>query len=366
MLDSSHRPRASRGFTLIELLVVIAIIAVLIGLLLPAVQAAREAARRAQCVNNLKQLGLAAHNYADVNLCFPSGTYFMFPQAPSCPRWKQGPSFLISLLPFVEAINGFNAYNANLHPFQSENSTVLGFGLSSLWCPSDPEASQPIVTSEPRNFLGSCSGISGVQPAPWRLQHTSYGGSSGPIPIGPTGPAGVDVNYQTMISQAQGVINFGSTTSIGSITDGTSNTLLFGERNYLKATPTPSKVFWMLYFSGANSDSMCTSMFPINSWKKGPFPAENISVAGGGNPSMAGAGSNHPGGANFAMCDGSVKFLKETIQSWPVDPSTFLPLGVSYNAGINLYTIANPAPRPGVYQALSTRAGGEVLSADSY
>src|SRR3954447_18486843 len=98
MMSPLHCRASRRGFTLIELLVVIAIIAVLIGLLLPAVQAAREAARRAQCVNNLKQLGLAAHNYADVNLCFPSGTYFMFPQPPSCARWKQGPSFLISLL----------------------------------------------------------------------------------------------------------------------------------------------------------------------------------------------------------------------------------------------------------------------------
>ena len=355
------------GFTLIELLVVIAIIAVLIGLLLPAVQAAREAARRAQCVNNLKQLGLAAHNYADVNLCFPSGTYFMFPQAPSCPRWKQGPSFFISLLPFVESINGFNAYNANLHPFQSENSTVLGLGLSSLWCPSDADVAQPIVTTEPRNILGSCSGVSGVQPAPWRLQHTSYGGSSGPIPVAPTGPAGVDVNYQTMMSQAQGVINFGSTTAIGSITDGTSNTLLLGERNYSKVQPLSNKGPWLLYFSGANSDALCTSMFMINSWKKFNLTANDVAVPGGGNATTAGAGSNHPGGANFAFADGSVKFLKETIQSWPYDPSTTLPIGVTF-AGFtnNLYTIANPGPQLGVYQALSTRAGGEVISAESY
>ncbi len=355
MRPSLHRPRPSRGFTLIELLVVIAIIAVLIGLLLPAVQAAREAARRAQCVNNLKQLGLAAHNYADVNLCFPSGTYFMFPQ--SCGRWKQGPSFFISLLPFIEAINGFNAYNADLHPYQAHNSTVMGFGLSSLWCPSDALVSQPFETTTPRFYLGSCSGVTDPSPRPWKLQHTSYGGSSGPIPIAPVGPPlpvtrGVgDPNYQTMMGQAQGVINFGSTTSIGSITDGTSNTLLFGERNYTKALPTTNKNSWMLFFSGANSDAMCTSMFMINSWKKHIFKPgqEDWNVAGGGNANYAGAGSNHPGGANFAFADGSVKFLKETIQSWPYNPTTTLPLGVTYGAG-NLYTIVSPSPQLGVYQ----------------
>jgi prepilin-type N-terminal cleavage/methylation domain-containing protein/prepilin-type processing-associated H-X9-DG protein len=367
MQITSHRPRAPRGFTLIELLVVISIIAVLIALLLPAVQSAREAARRMQCINNLKQLGLAAHNYAQVNECFPSGTYFMFPQAPSCARWKQGPSFLISLLPFVEAINGFNSYNANLHPYQSENSTVIGFGLSALWCPSDPDVAQPIVTTTPRNLLGSCSGVSGEQPFPWRLQHTSYGGNSGPIPIAPIGPSGVDPNYQSQMSQAQGVINFGSTTAIRAITDGTSNTLLFGERNYSKITPAADKGPWLLFFSGANSDSMCTSMFPINSWKKFTFvsPTQNDwAVAGGGNASTAGAGSNHPGGANFGFCDGSVRFLKETIQSWPIDPVSTVPIGITFAAP--LYTVASPSPQYGVYQALSTRAGGEVISSDSY
>src|SRR3954454_15025994 len=106
--------RSRRGFTLIELLGVIAIIAVLIALLLPAVQAAREAARRAQCVNNLKQLALACHNYHEANNCFPSGTYYMFPAV--CNRWKQGPSFLLAMYPYIEQGAVANAYNYALHP----------------------------------------------------------------------------------------------------------------------------------------------------------------------------------------------------------------------------------------------------------
>src|SRR5438876_12000684 len=104
--------RSARGFTLIELLVVIAIIAVLIALLLPAVQSAREAARRIQCTNNLKQLALACHNYEDAHQSFPSGTYYMHPAV--CNRYKQGPSFYLSLLNFFEQVNVANAYNYSL------------------------------------------------------------------------------------------------------------------------------------------------------------------------------------------------------------------------------------------------------------
>ena len=171
---------ATRGFTLIELLVVIAIIAVLIALLLPAVQSAREAARRIQCTNNLKQLALACHNYHDGNGVFPRGTYYMFPN--SCNRWKQGPSFLLSLFPYIEQSNLTNAYNYSLHDYQAANSTVQGIGVAAFWCPSDPSVSVPIVTNTPRNFLGGCSGVSGPQPGNWTIYHTSYGGNAGVLP----------------------------------------------------------------------------------------------------------------------------------------------------------------------------------------
>jgi prepilin-type N-terminal cleavage/methylation domain-containing protein/prepilin-type processing-associated H-X9-DG protein len=352
-----------RGFTLIELLVVIAIIAVLIALLLPAVQSAREAARRIQCTNNLKQLALASHNYEDANGCFPAGTSYMWPL--SCRRYKQGPSFYMGLLPYFEAGTVYNAYNYQLHPYQADNSTVMGNGFAALWCPSDPDVSQPVVAAIPRNYLGSCSGMPGgltVNP-PWLLYHTTYAGSAGVLPAYPAGPQGVDPNYSAILGQATGIIHFGSSTRIASITDGTSNTFLLAERNFRLLQPPAAKDVWFLWFSGAYSDTMFTTLYPINPTRVIQGEAQDYDVPGGGNATEEAAGSNHPGGANFAMCDGSVRFIKDSIQSWMINPSTYLPLGVTYTG--TTYTVA-PGTQSGVYQALSTRNGGEVISSDQY
>jgi len=355
--------RAARGFTLIELLVVIAIIAVLIGLLLPAVQSAREAARRIQCVNNLKQLALACHNYQDANQCFPSGTYYMYPVV--CNRWKQGPSFYMGLLSFFEQSSVYNAYNANLHPYQAHNSTVMGMGFNALWCPSDGEVSNPIVATIPRNYLGGCSGMGGGQVVdpPWKLYHTTYAGNAGVLPAYPTGPSGVDPNYSTLMGIANGVIHFGSTTRIQAITDGTSNTFLLGERNFRRIQPAAAKDVWMLWFSGAYSDTMFTTLYPINPQRLINGEAQDFGVPGGGNATTEAAGSNHPGGANFAMCDGTVRFIRDTVNSWAMDPTTLLPVGVTFVG--NTYTVV-PGTQYGVYQALSSRNGGEVISADQF
>ena len=122
-----------RGFTLIELLVVIAIIALLVGLLLPAVQSAREAARRAQCTNNLKQIALAAHNYHDQNNKFPSGDMHCVCGGGS----HTAHSMFVAIAPNMEQTNVFNSYNFSQNYHQPANVTVAGQGISSLWCPSD-------------------------------------------------------------------------------------------------------------------------------------------------------------------------------------------------------------------------------------
>ena len=363
MSDPPRCRNNQRGFTLIELLVVIAIIGVLIALLLPAVQSAREAARRAQCTNNLKQLALATHNYVDSNGMFPLGSFYMYPQ--TCRRWKQGHSFYMGLLPFFEQIAAVNSFNYMLHPYQAENSTVMGLGFSALWCPSDPEVAEPVIASIPRNFLGSCSGQPGGATAtpPWKLYHTTYAGNAGMFPAYPSGPQGVDPNYSAIVGKANGTIYFGSQTRLAQVRDGTSNTFLIGERSFERILPPSSKDVWYLWFSGAYSDTMFTTLFPLNPYNRITVSAADEGVPGGGNAYTAASSSNHPGGANFALADGSVRFVKDTIDTWQYDPSTLLPIGVTQTGGV--YAV-NPGVKIGVYQALSSRAGGEVISADQY
>src|SRR5262249_51915486 len=134
----SIRGHRRRGFTLIELLVVIAIIGVLIALLLPAVQAAREAARRAQCTNNLKQLGLALHNYESSTGSFPYAFAWQWcspASASLCGGVGNHHGPLVALLSFMEQTSVFNAYNSTVAMFEDANATVSGTNISFLWCP---------------------------------------------------------------------------------------------------------------------------------------------------------------------------------------------------------------------------------------
>ena len=195
--STSRRSRPSpHAFTLIELLVVIAIIAVLIALLLPAVQSAREAARRAQCINNMKQLGLALANYESASGTYPYGIARenTGPNSFSPNGYYLGSSLFVRLLPQLEQQPLANAYNYSLHNWVAENSTVGGTGLSVLWCPSD----------------GSIAGLH-VRYSGWGwdgsdqiLTYTSYAGNMGnfcKVPIHVTSPA----QHLAVLNQADGV-----------------------------------------------------------------------------------------------------------------------------------------------------------------
>jgi prepilin-type N-terminal cleavage/methylation domain-containing protein/prepilin-type processing-associated H-X9-DG protein len=354
-------PARSRGFTLIELLVVIAIIAVLISLLLPAVQSAREAARRAQCINNLKQLGLGMANYESANGCYPQGSFWIWPTSicgstPNC--WRHAWSHNVGLLPFIEQSPIFNAYNMNVNCFDAPNTTTFGVGISTFWCPSDPLVSQ--------DWYGS-----GYLSNHELFKMSSYGGSLGYFPNYPDARLGnpygmlpFDSNYQAITAQTNGIIYYNSHVKIADITDGTSNTFSMGERAFGRLDP--SIIFcFMWWISGQLTDSMSTAFYPPNVDKimSKSLGGSDIAGAQGFAAYTLSFGSFHPGVTNFVFCDGSVRGLKDTIDTWAWDRSTGLPLGVTQPG---LTFVVAPGTRIGVYQALASRNGSEVISADAY
>jgi len=372
----NRQPSRMRGFTLIELLVVIAIIAVLIGLLLPAVQSAREAARRAQCVNNLKQLALAANNYESTNQCYPSGSYSNYNgglPSTTCAglgsvapcKYPENFSCFVRLLPFTEQAAMYNAVNFNFTSSNNENITIAGVKLNILTCPSDPDVDPVLISAK---TPGTAFNQNPPPPGTWYQQFTSYAGCQG---IYGTGYVTVyDIPLPSTGSEAQhynGVIHNESTVGIQMITDGTSNTFLFGEHCHWNLTTYDpdyrnSDNSWQ---SGRWYDTLFATLYPLNAK---PTLVANASYMGVHNyyyPTIA--SSTHPGGCNFAFCDGSVRFIKDSINTWtyacgPGPESSWLPCGVTYTN----YTFFNNGAQPGVYQALSTRNGGEVISADAY
>jgi len=371
-----------RGFTLIELLVVIAIIAVLIALLLPAVQAAREAARRTQCVNNMKQIGLAAANYESSNTCYPGGSYSNYNGGTAAGGCKTGIvpcaysenfSVFVRMLPYFEQNAIYNSVNFALTSSNNENITISGVQLAALTCPSDSNL-VPVQIQMANGFS-----FNQVFPTPagiWNQTFSSYAGCTGTF-----GSGGFITQYDANMkpgctsqkNQFNGVIYNDSSVKIAEVTDGTSNTMMFGEHCHAKLLQFDGKYGGSdnSWNSGRWYDTLFAAMYPPNI--QVPPTAtlgSGVSVLGMGNyyyPTVA--TSSHPGGANFTFCDGSVKFLKTTINSWATTNATSLhassmPVGATFDS--NCYVYSQGTAQPGVYQALSSRNGGEVISADSF
>ena len=369
--DRSHR----RGFTLIELLVVIAIIAVLIALLLPAVQAAREAARRTQCVNNLKQLGLAIANYESANGTFPGNSYTgVYYNPPN--RYPENFSCFVRMLPYFEQQAMYNATNFNLNSADNANITICGVQIRSLVCPSDQQTDPytlPATVSSPSGTSPgwSFNNIYPLPPGTWRQAFTSYAGNAGTFTFGYT-----NLVSSTVLSNFNGVIYNDSAVSIASITDGLSNTIAFGEhsRGLLFKNDPGYAISDGSWNSGRYYDTLFATMYPLNLGNGNSTPIKSSSYY---DPEVA--GSFHPGGANFAFCDGSVKFLKTTINSWTFSTGNADSYGDSMPDGTVYTTVTATLPATktgyylatgtailGVYQKLSTRNGGEVISADAF
>lgn len=288
------------GFTLIELLVVIAIIAILIALLLPAVQQAREAARRTQCKNNIKQLGLALHNYHDTSLTFPPGGITMG----NCCGAKSGTNWAISILPYMDQAPLYNLYDFNSFNedpgLNNGNQIVRETILSAHQCPSD------IVTGLERPASGPGSGL--------QYAHSTYravNGRANPA----TGWADNRGNMTGNTLKWRGVLHNVSSNGrcerMADVVDGTSNTLMIGE--YSTKTNTRRGTFWAYTYTSYSNSSITVgqSRTLLNDYDK----CVSIGGAGGSNSCKRGFGSFHEGGVQFLLADGSVRFVSENVDT---------------------------------------------------
>ena len=327
---NSPRSRNGSGFTLVELLVVIAIIGVLVSLLLSAVQAAREAARRMQCTNNLKQIGLALHNYEGTHKKFPFGKGPAYAGAPVYARWGQH----AFILPYIEQQNLYNAIDFNYAPETSYqgtpavpfmiahvnpnniNGAVCRTRVPGFLCPSDAEPSDP-----------------------WKGQ-TNYGGNQGgwlcdrsDEPAGPNDVSPAEV--QT------GVFYFLSRVRIADITDGLSNTAFFSEKIRGQGVPNPRSDMFIIFHQNS-LDNLYTNCSSINTATATPLTSKygynwamgenccsqynhvatpnKITCGGVGFPgtmtnmtNQVTANSYHTGGVNLLMGDSSVRFVSDGV-----------------------------------------------------
>jgi prepilin-type N-terminal cleavage/methylation domain-containing protein/prepilin-type processing-associated H-X9-DG protein len=352
--------RDHRGFTLIELLVVIAIIAVLIALLLPAVQSAREAARRAQCVNNLKQVALGAMNYESANGVLPPGTFSLRdPNSATKRRW--GFSAFVHIAPYLEQQAAYNSVNFSFWFDRGENVTVGTLAMNTLMCPSD-------TTIFNRPDEGSA--YTGAPPGVWKQGYSSYGGVVGTwnlsLSLADDLRFGYPGTYAARRNDLNGVIFSHGAIRLYEIVDGTSNTLMFGERLHAALPPGDAYAqadYYHYWNSGYWTDSFIEAYYPINAYKKVLNP--NDPAQNDQDYIAMNLASYHPGGANAAFADGTVRFLKETISCWAINPQTKGAFGTDYSGTTGLYSFLASA-KLGVLQQLATRAMGEVVSADAF
>ncbi len=331
-----------RGFTLVESLVVFAALGILIALLLPALQMAREAARRANCTINLKQISLATANYADVWGALPAGVQFTFNYSTT--------SHHVAILPFLEQAPLFNAVNFDWVIWSPANTTVMGAKLGVYQCPSDPMGSMTDVYEGDLLFE---SGHSFFYYGAFDVAYTSYAGNAGSWYC--------HSRDLSRLAQSNGLFYRESATRLAEITDGLSNTIYYAEHAVsLLSDDTERIVEGPQWAGGWYGSTIFTSFYPIN-----PRGKVDDEYGDGLCRAFIGAASSmHPGGANVSFVDGSVKFISDTIDSWPVDPSTATPLGVTRdNSG--LFHLA-PDTRFHVWQVLTTRAGNEVVSASGF
>jgi prepilin-type N-terminal cleavage/methylation domain-containing protein/prepilin-type processing-associated H-X9-DG protein len=322
-----------RGFTLIELLVVIAIIAVLIALLLPAVQSAREAARRTTCVNNLKQMGIALHNYHDALLVFPPGyiaaSKFIDGETDTAPGW----SWASMILPQLEQGPLYSSFNVCLPIQAPANTTATLTAIGAFVCPSD------------QFTLGSTYAVTdGLGNTVATVAVSSYAACTG----SDLADVALGLNND---GSGNGLFYRNSAVRIAAITDGTSQTVAILERAWgdTEGTWTGAVASGFVLrgpFNPCPGSSIATYLAPCLVLAHCHLINTNADTDSG----LDDPSSFHPAGANALFTDGSVHFLRNVLGDAGVNPD-----------GSTRYT-----PSSLIVQALGTRAGGEVISSDSF
>ncbi len=321
-----------RGFTLIELLVVIAIIGVLIGLLLPAVQAAREAARRSQCINNLKQVGLALHNYHDALGAFPMSymtrSKFVDGQTDTAPGW----GWAAMILPQMENSPLFSSINFGLPVEAPQNLTVIQSRLATFLCPSDTTPGGTFGVTDPSgNVLAM-------------MQPTSYAACVGNDFADSTTGLNND-------GEGNGVMYRNSHIRLADIVDGASNTVLVGERAWgIVSGPWAGVVTNGVIRRGPHNPCPTTGALYYGAATLVQAHCNVLNTITDPDGGIDDYSSFHPGGANFVFADGSVHYLKSVLANSGTD-----------SRGNTIYS-----PGSLRLQAMGTRAGGEIVDANSY
>jgi len=346
----------ARGFTLVELLVVIAIIGILVALLLPAVQAAREAARRMQCTSNIKQLGLALLNYHDAHGSFPvAASWPDGSEMDAAGNANFGPTWVVSILPYLEQQTLYDAFDLALPITDPINQFARGANLASLRCPSDSFNLQPFngsVDSTTAHYgdgwsRGNFAANAGLGFMSKSGCHLLNGGSCG----------ATEENWRNPI--VRGVMNANLTSRIAELTDGTSNTILLLE---IRSGVVPGDVRGAWAIGGAGASAVAAHGYGGDAngpnlsepWSDDTIGCPAAVAAYGTRQALAAAGmgccdcgssppnyqaatrSLHPGGVFAALADGSVQWISDHIQT-SIDytnPSVWDRLNLSQDGGI--------------------------------
>jgi prepilin-type N-terminal cleavage/methylation domain-containing protein/prepilin-type processing-associated H-X9-DG protein len=342
------------GFTLIELLVTISIISLLIAFLLPAVQSVRESARRAQCTNNLKQIGLGLSNYLESQGAYPPGRIMTYDPRfagtnPPCTSKLVDKSLLIMILPFVEGQALYNALNNSVTVQGYENRTIFAVMTSTYLCPSDFRSSaQKLLDTEDLQTVGLATPDENILVAT-----SNYSGCYGAFLVNAIPRPKTNCLIDPRLSsQADGVFSDLSPINPAMITDGLSNTIFISEHvvGLYEGTQDPpeSRYRFGWYMVGNWGDTLLTTFFPPNLQARvGPLAGQNLAFS---------ASSYHANGVNVLMGDNSVRFVANSIESWAFNSTTGDPANLSFNPPGWWEGTA----RMRLWQSLSTRAGGEI------